>query len=225
MINIILSPSQQRWNKCLVCSSEANHCFMIAEKVYEYLRNYNCNVSLIYPIDGDERETLNEVVRISNEFVTNNPAERSFHLDIHTDAGGYAKGASGFYSSDYGKSFIMDIWREVSRLTPWGDGTPTKRDNLFVLNGTKAIAGLIELSFHDNKEEADWIHINIDQLAQAIVRGIVANTGIQLKDVKPVHWAEKHYKSLLGKGMVINERRFGDSVKRGELFALLDQIK
>lgn len=225
MINIVISPSQQSWNRCAQGDSEQEHTFTIGQKVYEHLQQYECNCLLIQPIFGTEIETLNEVVRQSNLFCNTHAVERNYHFDIHTDAGGYAKGASGFYTSENGKSFIIDVWREVSRLTPWGDGTCTKRDNLFVLNGTLATAGSIELSFHDSEEESKWIHMNIDQLAQAIVRGMVNNLGLKLKNEKPVHWAEKSYQSLISKGIVINERRFDDGIKRGEIFALLDQLK
>lgn len=38
------------------------------------------------------------------------------------------------------------------------------------------------------------------------------------------HWAEKHYNSLNQKGIKIDEKRFDDTVTRGELFALLDRM-
>lgn len=39
------------------------------------------------------------------------------------------------------------------------------------------------------------------------------------------HWADQHYESLNKKGMQIQEKRFNDSITRGEVFALLDKIK
>ena len=38
------------------------------------------------------------------------------------------------------------------------------------------------------------------------------------------HWAQKHYDSLIAKGVEINETRFDDPITRGEALALLDQI-
>jgi len=223
MINIIISPSQQKWNACAIDNcTEQEHCFAIGNKIFELLNDYDCNKLLIQPIFGTEQETLNKVVKQSNAFVKNNPADASFHLDIHTDAGYAGHGASGFYMSERGKSFIIQVWREISKITPWGDGNVSRRD-LKVLRDTTATAGLIEVSFHDIPEEAKWIHLNIDAIAAAIVRGIVATTGI-VKFEKPVHWAEKFYKGLLDLGMVINERRFKDPVNRGECFALLLQL-
>ena len=44
------------------------------------------------------------------------------------------------------------------------------------------------------------------------------------EDPEKEHWAQKHYDSLIAKGMEINETRFDDPITRGEAFALLDQI-
>jgi len=47
----------------------------------------------------------------------------------------------------------------------------------------------------------------------------------ELKALLEDHWAEKFYQSLLSKGMIIHDRRFNDKITRGEVFALLDQLK
>jgi N-acetylmuramoyl-L-alanine amidase len=41
---------------------------------------------------------------------------------------------------------------------------------------------------------------------------------------KPQHWAQKYYDFLRGKGIVIHETRFDDTVTRGELFALMARM-
>lgn len=41
---------------------------------------------------------------------------------------------------------------------------------------------------------------------------------------KAPHWAEKYKVSLQSKGIIINDDRFDDFMKRGEVFALLDRI-
>lgn len=180
MTNIIISPSQQSWNKCAMGDNEADHTYEISKKVRDLLREYDCNVTLIPRIPGDENYTLGQVVTISNNFVNAMGGGKSYHLDIHTDAGG-GKGASGFYMSDEAKGLITQVWREVSNITPWGDGNITYR-NLYVLKNTTAVAGLIELSFHDDITQSRWIHGNVDLLAKAIAKGIVGATGIKKKE-------------------------------------------
>lgn len=181
MINIILSCSQQSWNKCIVGDTEEDHTYLIAEKAGLLLQDYDCNVLVISKdLIGSESQTLQEVVSLSNDFAYAHKGQ-SYHLDIHTDAGEYGKGSSGFYVSENGRQFISLIQAEVSKITPWTDIGISKRDNLYVLNKTQAVAGLIELCFHDNYEEAKHLHDNMDLYCQAIVRGLVRACGLELK--------------------------------------------
>ena len=112
----------------------------------------------------------------------------------------------------------MQIYREIAKITPWDDGTVRER-NLYVLKHTQAIAGLIEVSFHDNVDQAKWIHANVDGIASAIVKGLENATGI-VKVHEEQHWAEVAYKKLVGEGYEIHDRRFDDALTRGEYFVL-----
>lgn len=38
------------------------------------------------------------------------------------------------------------------------------------------------------------------------------------------HWAEKHWKSLNEKGIIVHEKRFDDNITRGEMMALVDRL-
>ncbi len=223
MTNIILSCSQQSWNKCALGDTEEEHTYKIAEKTGLLLQDYDCNVLVVSKdLIGSEGETLTEVVNLSNAFAFAHQGQ-SYHLDIHTDAGGYGKGSSGFYVSENGRQFVTLVQAEVAKITPWTDIGISKRDNLYVLNQTQAVAGLIELCFHDNYDEAKHLHDNMDLYCQAIVRGLVRACGLSLK--KKEHWANKHYLSLKSKGYEINKEEFDRPLTRGEAFALLDQIK
>ena len=47
----------------------------------------------------------------------------------------------------------------------------------------------------------------------------------RLKDeTQPEHWAQKYYDYLTGKGIAIYDKRFEDSITRGEVFALLARM-
>jgi len=222
MINIILSCSQQSWNKCIIGDTEEDHTYAIAEKSGLLLQDYNCNVLVISKdIIGTEAETLNEVVRLSNEFAFANGGQ-SYHLDIHTDGGYQGKGASGFYYTENGRQFISLIQKEVSDITPWLDSGVSQRD-LYVLKATQSVAGLIELSFHDVYTQAKHIHDNMDLYAQAIVRGLVRACGLVKKENQP-HWAEVHWKYLNDNGVEIKEKRYDDPMKRGEAFAIIANV-
>ena len=101
------------------------------------------------------------------------------------------------------------------------DGGISQRD-LYVLRETTAVAGLIELSFHDRLEQAKHIHDNMDLYAQAIVSGLIRACGLIKKQRE--HWAEESYQKCLANGFVINDRRFDDKLTRGEFLAILSQI-
>lgn len=200
--NIIISASQQFNNKCIMGDTEDKHCQVIANKVADMLKAYDCNICLIPALSGTETERLIKVVNISNDFVKANPAGMSYHLDLHSDAGYNGSGACGFYVSEGGKAFMLKVWKEVSNLTPWGDGEVTRRDNLHVLNATDAIAGLLEISFHDKLDEARWMHESSTVISKTITRGIVIATGIREIPKVEVSDANEAIKVLVAKGIV-----------------------
>lgn len=183
MTNIILSCSQQKWNQCVMPGcNEQIHTYAIAEVAAQILKGYDCNVCIVPKIDGTEVFTLNEVVRMSNEFAAANTATASYHLDIHTDGGYEGSGSSGFYYSEGGKAFISKVYNELTKITPWVDMGLSER-NLMVLRCTNATAGLIEVSFHDKPKEASWIHNNVREIANAITRGIIFAVGLTKMEV------------------------------------------
>lgn len=193
MVNIILSPSQQTHNRCVLGDSEEDHCFEIAKLTALLLKDYNCNVHIVpKDISGTEASVLQQVVNDSNGFCNRNYGLPSFHLDIHTDAGYDGKGSSGFYVSSKGRDFISIIQKEIAKVTPWLDSGVTKR-HLYVLDHTVAVAGLIELSFHDRKIEATHIHENMDQYAIGLLNGLVDACGLK----KKVTDLDKNYKNCV----------------------------
>jgi hypothetical protein len=55
-----------------------------------------------------------------------------------------------------------------------------KRDNLGALNETKAVAGIIEVSFHDDPDEAKWIHDENVSIAVRLANGIYKSLAKEL---------------------------------------------
>ena len=47
-----------------------------------------------------------------------------------------------------------------------------KRDDLWVLNGTDAVAVLVEMAFIDNDEDLEILNNDLDTIVRAIARGI-----------------------------------------------------
>jgi N-acetylmuramoyl-L-alanine amidase len=172
-INIVLSRSQQPSNICVEGDTEQQHTGVIADKLERLLINDGrFNVLNIPKLNISNSGNLSEAVKQSNSFIAKNGGE-GYHLCIHTDGGYEGHGASAFYFSNAGMCFIRPIYEEICKLTPWEDMTLRDWRGLYELHNTTAIAGLIELSFHDKKNEASWIHNNYDKIAESLYKGIM----------------------------------------------------
>jgi hypothetical protein len=171
--NLVLAYSQQYKNKCVLGDTEHDHMKRIAGEVYNILeRDVRFNLFFMPEINlGDDAKNLTESINKSNNFINANGGT-GFHLELHSDAGAYAKGCSGLYYSQAGKEFITPIFNEMADLTPWNDAGLKYRDNLSALKKTKAVSGILEVSFHDNLEEAYFIHKSYIPVAVRIVNGL-----------------------------------------------------
>ena len=101
-----------------------------------------------------------------------------------------------------------------------------KFTNFSVLRDTAMPAALTEVCFISNPKEEALLKDEafLEKTAKAIALGFMDFIGKSYQESNPEHWAEKHYNSLIAKGIIINEKRFDDPITRGEVFALLDQI-
>ena len=182
--NLCISFSQQKNNPCKMGDTEQDHCYHIAKSLRDKLETfYGDQLNLFLPIkrDGTDSTNLRDMVQEANAFFRRNGSV-GFYLEIHTDAGGYGEGASGLYVSSAGLVFMRDIIAELSKATPWEDIGMRNRTNLHSLNATLVPAGIVELSFHDNVEEAKWIH-NTAKVVDALALGIAKSLNLKNIDV------------------------------------------
>lgn len=122
--------------------------------------------------EATDLDNLRASIRLSNAFIKKNGG-KGFHLELHSDAGNInSHGASGLYKSEAGKAFITPIWQEMADLTPTKDMGIRKRTDLGALNNTIAVAGLLEIGFHDKQEDSRWIHDNAVAIAVRISNGV-----------------------------------------------------
>ena len=121
---------------------------------------------------------LEQVVKDSNIKKPN------LHLAIHSNAGGgrgcevyaYSKGNSG-------EKAATAIYKEVSAITPTTDRGVKINPKFYELKTTTATAVIVEIAFHDNKEDAEWIIGNTEKIGVAIAKGTLSYLGIENKNV------------------------------------------
>lgn len=166
---IFLSPSAQEYNIGYGdFGSEEYRMNRIADIVERLLKEQGYTVYRNNP-----NEKLSEAVRKSNEI---NP---DIHVALHSNASGEGFSAQGpeIFSNrpnTPGDRLANLIYNEIMQIYPdssKGRGV-LHTSSLYEIIRTNAPAVLLEVAFHDNPEDAQWIIDNESQIAQAIVNGI-----------------------------------------------------
>lgn len=111
--------------------------------------------------------------KLSDSVKESNSLNVDYHIALHSNAGG-GKGSEIFYtrsSYDISKS-ILDSMQEILPYNTRGlkDG----ESSLYELKNTTGSACLIEILFHDDKNQALFIINNQKEIAKAIFHGIVS---------------------------------------------------
>lgn len=167
---IYLSPSIQIHNMfCVGGVTESQNSNAVTDILEKALREkYNFTVYRNNP----NMDTVSQIVSDSN---SKNP---NIHIAIHSNAGGgrgcevyayeYANGVSNSHR------LAQYIYDEMSSVTPSNDRGVKDgvKARLGEVINTKACAVLIEMAFHDNAEDANWLINNRQACATAMEKGI-----------------------------------------------------
>lgn len=166
---VYLSPSVQHAN--LYASglgTEAQHMQAVGEEVYRLLQLNGLSVFKNLP-----SMALGEIVRESNRLAVD------AHVAIHSNTGG-GTGAEIWYFSNSvkGRKLAQAIYEPLSLLTPTPDRGLKPSTLFYELRETKAPAVIVEVAFHDNPVEAQWIISRRKDLAVVIANGICNYFGL-----------------------------------------------
>lgn len=164
MPKIFLSPSTQEYNLYYDNSgSEEYYMNLIADYMEPYL-----NASGIQFTRNDPNGNVGQSVALSNQ------QNYDLHLALHSNASGEAnagkqQGTDVYYyeTSAKGKNaaeIFADNLRDIYPYPERVRALPTT--SLYELRRTKAPAILIEIAYHDNPEDAEWIKSNLQQIAR-----------------------------------------------------------
>lgn len=176
--DVYLSPSTQQFNIGYgTYGTEEERMNQIADVVEYELRHNGLTVARNSP-----DQTLQEAVAESNTL------QPRIHVAIHSNASstGEARGGEIYTHKFGGQGEILarDIFRYLEPLTPTEDFgvkegyTAFNGQGYYELRRTAAPAVLIEVAFHDNPEDAQFIMDNIYELGVAIACGILDYFGI-----------------------------------------------
>ena len=169
MSSVFISPSVQEYNRFAGGGSEEYYMNLIADELVPLLIEKGISVERNNPNDS-----------LDNVIAQSNGSSRDLHLAIHSNAGGgeYAgrsKGVEIYYytTSEQGKRAAEIIARNYKDMYPNPNAVriiPTTE--LRELRKTKAPAVLIEVGYHDNPEEAEWIRENISVIAENLADSV-----------------------------------------------------
>ena len=139
------------------------------------------------------------------------------HFAIHSNASGIGtvKGTSMYvYSkSVQAMKFANLVYTALSTITPWSDRGIMAEPNFYELNSTKALAGLVEVDFHDNIQSEEWIVNNIQSIGEKLAKCVLDYFGIKEKVVEPIiieetpsttpnDWGQFYISQLLELGII-----------------------
>ena len=93
-------------------------------------------------------------------------------IELHLNAAGTktAEGCEVLYKSTNGKKYATKVQKQLAKV--FKDRGIAKRDNLYILNQTKAPAGLVEVFFCTNPKEWKYAVEHKAKIAKLIANGI-----------------------------------------------------
>lgn len=170
MPTVYLSPSTQEYNMFVTgAGSEEYFMNLITDAMIPYLQQYGIDYYRNTP-----EMTAGSSLRDSNS------KNVDFHIAIHSNASGEGQAGRNrgvvvfYYPGSSGGQRMADLmvqnFKEIYPLSNQVRAVTTT--SLGEVSRTSAPSVLIEVAFHDNLEDANWIQDNIDPIAKAIADSI-----------------------------------------------------
>lgn len=183
MPSIYLSPSLQPYNKYVNGGDEQYYMNLVADAMEPYL-----NASGITFSRRTLGTPLGQAIRDSNS------GYYDLHLALHSNAApeslaGKLQGTDVYYYpySANGRRAADIIAENFRKIYPDPNKVRTvPTTKLAEITKTNAPAVLIEVAYHDNTEDAEWIRQNINAIAKNLVQSLTQYFGIPFVEPQPV---------------------------------------
>lgn len=162
MPSIYLSPSTQEFNSYVTGGTEEQYMNLVADAMIPYLTASGISVTR-----NDPNEPLSAAIAASNA------GDYDLHLALHSNASppslsGQLMGPDVYYyrTSERGRAAATIIANNLKWIYPdpsLVNIVPTT--TLAEVRRVKAPAVLVEIAYHDNYSDAEWIKNNIELIA------------------------------------------------------------
>ena len=186
MPSVFLSPSTQEYNPYIDGGNEEYYMNIITDALIPYLESA-----------GIEYERNDPSKTFANSVKLSNAGNFGLHLALHSnaappqDSGKFTGSQVYYYDGSVQGKKAADIFannlKEIYYAPENVKTVPTK--TLGELNRTKAPAILIELAYHDNPVDAEWIRDNIGTIAQNLALSVSEFLGIDEQSSTPIQTA------------------------------------
>lgn len=183
---IYLSPSTQEFNTYITNGTEESWMNRIADAMEPYLR-----ASGIEFVRNDPSQT------VVHSIAESNLARYGMHLALHSNASpesmpGLLRGTDVYYrpgetaAALASRRFAQIAADELKKIYPIPQRVNARPTNyLAEVLQTNSPAVLIEIAYHDNPQDAQWIEDNVEQIAQTIVQALCIYFGIPFAQPQP----------------------------------------
>lgn len=175
MPSVFISPSLQEFNPYVDGGNEEYYMNLIADELIPYLIASGITVGRNSP-----EQTLSQAIAQSNS------GTYDLHLALHSNAAppslsGRLQGTDVYYNtvSSRGRRAAEIIANNFKAIYPDPNAVKAVATGaLAELNRTKAPAVLIEIAYHDNPEDAQWIRDNIGNIARNLALSVTEYLGV-----------------------------------------------
>ena len=182
---IYLSPSTQEFNPYNGGGNEEQYMNLIADAMEPYLA-----------ASGIQYVRNTPDMTAASSIAASNSGNYDFHLALHSNAtgsgDGSARGSEIYYypTSEKGKRFADIAAENIQMIYPLpGKVRTIPTTSLGEVRRVKAPAALIEIAYHDNAQDAQWIRDNIQTIAANIVLSLTEYFGIPFNAPQPIFTA------------------------------------
>ncbi len=185
MPSVYLSPSLQEFNPYINGGTEEEYANLIVDAMEPYL-----------VASGIEFGRNDPEMSLSEAIADSNMGDYDFHFSVHTNAGppslaGKLQGPDVYYyaTSFYGREMAEIVADNLALIYPYPEKSNTvPTTTLAELKRTRMPAVLVEVAYHDNLEDAQWIKDNIEPIGEELSKSIAEYFGVPF--IRPLEFVE-----------------------------------